>query len=159
MIKKIWLYIVNTWWNFFYEELSEAQVHEFYDKFSNYFELSAYLKANGYEWGSDGMNILPYYKADSFERPGQVLARKFANCSGWMRMFSSFIRYKKCADKVEECLLHNGAIGDYHYVCMIQDRGVVYLQSNMNVSVLDKPLLEYYKDKYHFQELIDTWEK
>jgi len=159
MIKKLWLSIVNAFWNFFYEELSDAQVHELYDKFSNYFELAQYLQANGFEWKSDSMNLLPIYKLDSFERPNQVLARRWANCSGYMRLFSDFIRYKRCADKVEECLLHNGAIGEYHYVCMIQDRGVVYLQSNMGVSVLDKPLLEYYKGKYHFQELIDVWTK
>ena len=100
MIKKLWLSIVNAFWNFFYEELSDAQVHEFYDKFSNYFELAQYLQANGFEWKSDSMNLLPIYKLDSFERPNQVLARRWANCSGYMRLFSDFIRYKRCADKV-----------------------------------------------------------
>lgn len=155
MIKKL----IRWFWNLIYGELDEVEVKQFFDRFANVFELSNYLMANGYEWRSDGENILPYYKFDGFERPGQVLARKWANCSGWLRLYSEFIRYKRCADRLEECLLHNGTIGAWHYVMLIQDCGITYIQSNMSVNILDKPLLELYKGKYSKMELMDTWEK
>jgi hypothetical protein len=155
MIKKI----IRWFWNLIYGELDDAEVKAFYDKFANVFELSNYLMANGYEWASDGTNTLPYYKFDDFSRPGQVIARRFGNCSDFLRLFSEFVKYKRCADRLEECLLHNGPIGAWHYVSLIQDRGITYIQSNMSVNILDKPLLELYKGKYSKMELIDTWEK
>ncbi len=159
MFKKILVSIVNYFWDLFYPEWSDAEVNAFFDKFSNHFELSNYLIANNYEWLSDGLNILPIHALDTFERPGQVLARGGANCGGWLRFFSTFIKYKRCADRLEECLLHNGQIGAWHYVSLIQDRGITYIQSNMSVNILDRPLLELYRDKYKKMELMDTWEK
>lgn len=159
MFKKILVSIVNYFWNLFYPEWSDTEVKTFFDKFNNAFELSNYLIANGFKWQSDGLNLLPLPALDTFERPGQVLARGGANCSGYMALFSSFIKYKRCADRLEECLLHNGPIGAWHYVGLIQDCGITYIQSNMSVTILDKPLLELYKDKYKNMEMIAVWEK
>ena len=159
MIKKIMLKIVNWFWNIIYPEWSLTQVKEFYDKFSNYFELSAYLLANGFTYNADGMNILPIYRLDTFARPSQVLARKFGNCSDYMRLFSEFIRYKICADEFEELFLHNGEIGNWHYILKINDRNITYLQSNMHVGLATTEAWNEYKIEYKHIDIIDSWQR
>lgn len=159
MLKHIWLNIVNWFWNIFYPEWTEAEVYAFYDQFSNYFELALYLQVNKFTYKPDGMNLLPIYRIDTFARPSQVLARKFYNCSDMERLFSEFIRYKRCADSFEEILLHNGEIGNWHYILIINDRGKQYIQSNIFVNPLTPEQIAEYKSEYKHWDVIDQWQK
>lgn len=159
MLKHIWLNIVNWFWNIFYPEWTEAEVHAFYDKFSNYFELALYLQVNKFAYKPDGMNLLPIYRIDTFARPSQVLARKFYNCGDACRLFSEFTKYKKCADSFEEIFLHNGEIGNWHYIMLISDRGQQYVQSNIFVNAVTPEQIAEYKNEYKHWEIIDKWEK
>ena len=159
MLKHIWLKIINIFWNLIYPEWSDKQVHEFYDQFSNYFELAAYLQANKFQYKPDGMNLLPIYRIDTFARPNQVLARKFYNCSDMLRIFSEFIKYKRCADSFEEIFLHNGEIGNWHYIMIINDRGRQYIQSNIFINPLTSEQIAEYKNEYKHWEIIDKWQR
>jgi len=159
MVKKIMLWIVNTFWNFIYPEWTDAEVKAFYDKFSNYFELALYLQTYGFKYKPDGMNVLPIHRLDTFARPSQVLARKMYNCSDAMRLISEFIRYKKCADSIEEIFLYNGEIGNWHYIMIISDRGKQYIQSNIFVNALTPESMAEYKNDYKHWDVIDTWQR
>jgi len=159
MLKRIWLKIVNIFWNLIYPEWTDKQVYEFYDQFSNYFEFAAYLQASKFQYKPDGMNILPIYRIDTFARPNQVLARKFYNCSDTMRLFSEFIKYKKCADSFEEIFLHNGEIGNWHYIMLISDQGRSYIQSNIFVNLAMPEQIVEYKKEYKHWDVIDKWQR
>ena len=158
IVKKWILDVVNWFWAQSCPEWTDAQVKEFFDQFSNHFELANYLAANKFTWNSDGMNILPVHALDTYERPSQLLARKFGNCTGYLRLFSEFIKYKRCADSMEEYLMHNGEIGSWHAIIVIQSNGIVYYQSNMNVNIMDKPLNELFP-QYRIRELTDFWKR
>lgn len=160
MFNRILRFIINSFWNFIYPEWTDAEVKAVYDSMSNQFELTQYLISNGFTWNNDGLNA--NYYTDSYERPGQVLARKFANCTGFLRLYSEFMQYHKCVDYFEEIMLFHEDSYRWHAIIVMYDRGVCYYQSNINVSQIDskQQILDYYKEKGHIKhEITFTWSK
>lgn len=124
MLKKI----INWYWNLKYPELSDAQVKEFFNLFYTPMQMSEFLQANGFVWASDGLNWSRW--TDTFERPGQVLARKFANCGGYMRLFKEFCLYRGYSVAEYELINHGF---DYHYSSCVEKDGDFFMQSNLNI--------------------------
>lgn len=159
MIKKIWLTIVNFYWSIRYPEWTDVQVKALFDSLNDHYDLVLYLKNNSFVWNSDGMNFSK--EMDTFERPSQVLARKFANCSGFLRLFAEYIKYKRCADRTEEYVLYNDDIlfGKWHYITYIYANGEKYIQNNMNIVLATPEEIEKVKSGFKYMELIDSWER
>lgn len=156
MFKKITAFFVNGFWNCIFKPWTDEQVKKFYDGFDNYIQLSKYLQDKGFKWASDGANFCEI--SDFANRPKYVLARGWANCDDYCRLFEEFIKYKRCADHYEETLLKN-AEGDWHFVTVIIDRNTAWLQSNMYVSLLQEHVIKAFENKYTSVEITDSWSK
>lgn len=128
--------LVNWYWNLRYPELSQAQVEKAFDCFEDIEQFSTFLKAAGFKWSSDGLNYTQL--TDTFERPGQVLSRKFANCGGYMRLFKEFCKHRKCFISLVEYELTDGPLKNrWHYVSLIETDQGIFSQSNMDILKFD----------------------
>ena len=145
MINKILRFVINSFWNFIYPELSEKEVEEIYSLCKTPFQLEVYLCSHGFKWASDGLNF--NILSDSFEKPSQVLSRKWANCSGFLRLYSTL--FDKIGIKHKEILLIHSDKIQWHYINIFQYDGKFYQQSNIaltEITSFDK-LWQEWKEK------------
>ena len=151
MLKKL----INWYWNIRYPELSTEQVNKVFDQFDSIQEFASFLKAAGFKWSSDGLNFCQ--ATDTFERPGQVLARRFANCGGYMRLFKEFCLYKGFYDYLAEYELTDGVIRNrWHYISVIVHNGKIFSQSNMDILEFptDDHIVDFWRMRYRKMTLI-----
>lgn len=152
--------IINFWWRIWYGEWSDARVKAYFDRFRNIFELRQALENEGFQWQSDGLNFS--IQTDTFERPGQVLARKWANCGGFMRLFEAYIKYKN--DGVifyEQFEMSTRDRKKWHYVMLFQiEDGRYYLQTNNDIfQCAGDTMITLIFPDYDQGQKIDEWRK
>lgn len=143
-----------------YGRWSEQKKNELYIMLHTVEDLAAWLKDNGYKWGSDGLNFS--IQTDTFARPEDVLARGFGNCGDFMRLFEDFIKYKNSqgvyvADSYLQYELTD-ANENWHYVMIIKRSGEFMLQSNGSITVIgaDVPLLRLFP-QYPYATVVESW--
>lgn len=156
MINKIIRFFVNTYWKIRYGEWSDAKVKDLFDNLSNQQELSNWLVLEGFKWDIDGTNFSIW--TDSYARPGQILARKFGNCTDFGRLYSEFIKYKQTAEYIEEIMFSNDLADKWHFVIAIKDRGKWYVQSNLTVSEVEnkESIYKFYNEQgFSRYEIVD----
>ena len=153
MINKILRNIVNWFWNFIYPELSNKEVEEIYSICKTPFQLETYLCSHGFKWASDGLNFS--IETDSFERPNQLLSRKWGNCSGFLRLYSEF--FDRIGVKHEEIMLLNTLDKSWHYINIFEFENKYYMQSNISLTEADNfdKIWEYWKTKGYDKKLIN----
>lgn len=151
--------IVNFWWRLIYGEWSDERVAAYFENFHNIIELQMGLAAAGFRWRSDGLNFS--IDTDTFERPGQVLARGWANCGGYMRLFEAYIKASGSASAYTQYELTSDS-GAWHYISIIEYKGGNHLQSNIQITELitagPNPFLNLFPE-YSKYRIIDEWKK
>lgn len=110
-------------------------MNKLYDDLNSILALEQYLVSQGFKYGSDGMNA--WEVTDDAERPTMVLARKFANCNGYMRLYEGFIKYKKTkgikvADTYKQYEIVNG--DRWHFINFIYLNHQCFFQSNIHIT-------------------------
>lgn len=152
MLKKI----INLYWRMIYGEWTPEQVREFMGRFDTVSGFQTWLVDQGFKWRSDGLNFS--IQTDTFERPEQVLARKWANCGGFMRLFETFIKLRSAASEYTQYEISNSE-GRWHYVMFFKIGDQWHCQSNLNIF----PALHYvanikqYFPQYTTVNVIDRW--
>lgn len=160
MLKKWYTKAINFFWRQIYGELTTVEKEAFYDSINSLFELINYLKLNNFKWASDGLNF--QIDVDTFERPEQVLARKWANCGGFMRLYEDFIKYKFSKGFLMAFSYRQYELrGSYnwHYVMLIDD-GVLLSNLEMIPISSNKTAAQMIKERWpEFQHIsqIDEW--
>ena len=153
MFNKILRFIINSFWNFIYPELTDKQVSQEMSLCKTPFQLETYLCSRGFKWASDGLNFS--LETDSFEKPSQVLSRKWANCSGFLRLYSYFFDLNRIKHK--EILLYSTKTKLWHYINIFEYEGKNYQQSNISLTEIinfDK-LWQEWKDKGYDRKAVD----
>jgi len=153
MINKILRFVVNSFWNLIYPELSDKEVEGIYSLCKTPFQFEVYLCSHGFNWASDGLNF--NILTDSFEKPSQVLSRKWANCSGFLRLYS--VLFDKLGIKHKETLLLHSDGMRWHYINIFQYEGKFYQQSNIALTEITNfgKLWQEWKDKGYTKRMVD----
>lgn len=160
------MWLINFYWNRRYPELNNEEVKVIFEKHQSIIGFATYLYVEKFTYNHDGLNYT--YILDTFERPNQVLARKFANCSGYMRLWQDYVEYMRNADEIIQYDMNNGwqwklnpLGGQWHYISFIRVDNKWYLQSNVNIIEIASPesTLEVYKKEYKNITQIYSWKK
>ena len=149
-------WLINKYWNWRYPEWTDQQVQEYFAQFKSITDLRQDLVNKDFKWSSDGLNFSKSF--DTFERPNQVLARQWANCGGFMRLFEAYI--KSGNDNSIKSYTQFELISGFkwHYVMTIVKKdGEIMTQSNL--IFLSNYALEICFPNYRISKIIDTWER
>ena len=147
-------WLINKYWNWRYPEWTDQQVQEYFAQFKSITDLRQDLVNKDFKWSSDGLNFSKSF--DTFERPNQVLARQWANCGGFMRLFEAYI--KSGNDNSIKSYSQFELINDYkwHYVMTITKKdGEIFTQSNL--TFLSNYALDICFPNYRVNKIIDSW--
>lgn len=151
-------WIINKFWDFWYPEWTDKQVQEYFAQFKDINDFRQDLINKNFKWASDGLNFSMLF--DTFERPNQVLARQWANCGGFMRLFEAYIKsgndnsikgYTQFELKAND--------GKWHYIMAIKKNdGEIFTQSNLNFLFLSNRDLDIMFPNYTVNKIIDSWQ-
>lgn len=158
--------LINFIWRLIYGEWDEARQAELFSRFATIFDFQTWLVSNGFKWRSDGLNFS--IETDTFERPGQVLARGWANCGGFMRLFEAYIKATGAVDEYVQFELTAPAkiLGvipwtRWHYVSAFRIGAWWYVQSNLAFLAIvneadTESMIRLFKE-YQNARVLDRW--